>query len=126
MLKYVTDNEYKSLMGTESIPSNFNKLVVEASSYINMETQNRVDLNNIPEEIKYVTCLIIDLINEAENKNAEMGNLKSQNIEGWQETYLDPKEIDTNLKIDKYNTLKTYLWNVVGTDGHLLLYRGMC
>lgn len=124
MLKYITDIEYSNLMGA-SVPENFNKLVVEASNYINMETQNRVDLNNIPEEIKYVTCLIIDLTKEAENKKTEMGNLKSQNIEGWSETYQTVEEIDSKLEKEKYSTLKTYLWNIAGTDGNLLLYRGV-
>ena len=30
MLKYITDAEYKELLGVDSIPSNFNNLVIEA------------------------------------------------------------------------------------------------
>lgn len=125
MLQYVTDTEYKSLMGTSSVPSNFYKLAIEASNYINTQTFNRVE-NNVSEQIKYVTCLIINLIQEAEKKKSEMGNLKSQNIEGWSETYQTAEEIDAKLEKDKYDILKTYLSNVIGSDGYPLLYCGVC
>lgn len=125
MLKYITDNEYKELLGVESIPDNFNKLVIEASNYINHKTFGRIDKNHIPEQVEYVTCLIVDLINKAEIEITEMRNLKSQNIEGWQETYIEPKEINKKLEEDKYFTLKSYLWNVIGIDGKPLLYCGV-
>ena len=85
MLKYITEKEYKELLG-QSIPDNFEKLVIEASNYINQQTFGRIDKNNVPKEVKYVTCLIIDLIDEQNTKIAEIGNLKSQEIEGWKET----------------------------------------
>ena len=126
MLKYITEEDYKTLLGIKSIPDNFNKLVIEASNYINYNTHGRIGKNNIPEQVQYVTCLIINLINKAETEITKMGNLKSQNIEGWQETYIEPKEIEEKLEEDKYSTLKTYLWNVIGTDGNPLLYCGVC
>ena len=49
MLKYITADEYKKLLGKESIPDNFNNLVIEASSYINYKTFGRIDINDIPE-----------------------------------------------------------------------------
>ena len=126
MLKYITENEYKELLGATSIPDNFNNLVIEASNYINYKTFGRIDKNNIPEQVKYVTCLIINLINEEENKLSEIGNLKSQNIEGWSESYSTPEEIKKDYDEKKYSTLKQYLWNVVGIDGNPLLYCGVC
>lgn len=126
MLKYITDTEYKTLLGAKSIPDNFNKLVIEASSYINRQTFGRIDLTNIPEKVKYATCLIIDLINEEENKLNEMDNLKSQNIEGWSETYLTPEEIKADYADKKYSILKEYLWDIIGIDGNPLLYCGVC
>lgn len=125
MLKYINETEYKKLLGTENVPDNFNKLTIEASNYVESKTFGRIDKNNIPEQVQYVTCLLVDLINKAETEKTEMGNLKSQNIEGWQETYIEPKEIDKKLEEDKYSTLKTYLWNVIGTDGKPLLYCGV-
>lgn len=126
MLKYITEKDYKTLLGIDSIPNNFNKLVIQASNYIDYNTHGRIDKNNIPEQVKYVTCLIIDLINKAETEKTEMGNLKSQNIEGWDESYISPGEIEEKLEKDKYFILKTYLWNVIGTDGNPLLYCGVC
>lgn len=125
MLKYINNIEYKELLGTQSVPSNFNNLVIEASNYINYKTFGRIDKKNVPEQVKYVTCLIVDLINEEENKVSEIGNLKSQNIEGWSETYSTPEEIEKNYNERKYSILKQYLWEEIGTDGLPLLYCGV-
>lgn len=126
MLKYIDRNDYQELLEVSSIPSNFNKLVIDASNYINHETFGRIDKNNIPEQVKYVTCLIVDLINEQETKLREIGNLKSQNIEGWSESYATPEEIEKEYSAKKYNTLKVYLSKEIGVDGLPLLYCGVC
>ena len=126
MLKYITADEYKELLGKESIPDNFNNLVIEASNYINYKIFGRIDENNIPEQVKYVTCLIINLQDEENTKLSEIGNLKSQNIEGWSESYATPEEIKSDYEDKKYSTLKQYLWNVIGTDGNPLLHCGVC
>ena len=126
MLKYITADKYKELLGKKSIPDNFNNLVIEASNYINYKTFGRVDKDNVPEQVQYVTCLIIDLQDEEDTKLSEIGNLKSQNIEGWSESYSAPEEIKSDYEEKKYSTLKKYLWNVIGTDGNPLLYCGVC
>ena len=126
MLKYITEEEYKELLGAKSIPDNFDNLNIQASNYINYKTFGRIDKNNIPEEVKYVTCLIINLQNEEDTKLSEIGNLKSQNIEGWSESYSTPEEIKADYEDKKYSTLKQYLWNVIGNDGNPLLYSGVC
>ena len=126
MLKYITQDEYKELLGATSIPDNFKQLVIEASNYINYKTFGRIDKDNVPEQVKCVTCLIIDLINEENDKLSKIGNLKSQNIEGWSESYSTPEEIKKDYEDKKYSKLKQYLWNVIGTDGNPLLYCGVC
>lgn len=126
MLKYITADEYKELLGKESIPDNFNNLVIEASNYINYKTFGRVDKDNVPEQVKYVTCLIINLQDEENIKLSEIGNLKSQNIEGWSESYSTPEEVKTDYEDKKQKTLNQYLWNVIGIDGNPLLYCGVC
>lgn len=125
MLKYITNTEYKELLGKNSIPSNFNKLVIEASTYINYHTRNRIDINNIHENVKYATALIIEEIEKADEKIEEIGNLKSQNIEGWSESYTTPEEIKKDLESEKINILHKYLWNIIGNDGQPLLYCGV-
>ena len=126
MLKYITEEDYKKLLGKDSIPDNFNNLVIQASSYINYNTHGRIDIDNIPEQVQYATCLIIDLVNEENDKLSKIGNLKSQNIEGWSESYATPEEIKQDYANKKYTVLQEQLWNVIGIDGNPLLYSGVC
>ena len=126
MLKYITEEDYKKLLGVKDIPSNFNNLVIQASEYINHNTVGRVDKDNPPEKVKYVTCLIINLLKEKEIKLSEIKNLKSQNIEGWSETYATPEEIKADYAEQMKITLSDYLWDVIGIDGNPLLYCGVC
>lgn len=127
MLTYLKDeDEFKKQLGTEDVPKDFKNLNIQASSYINYKTFGRIDKDDIPEQVKYATCLIIDLINEENDKLSKIGNLKSQNIEGWSESYSTPEEIKTDYEEKKYSTLKKYLWNVIGIDGNPLLYCGVC
>lgn len=125
MLEYITEIEYKKLLGANSIPDNFKSLAIKASNYINYMTHGRIDKNNIPEQVKYTTCLILNLIEEENTKLKEIGNLKSQNIEGWSESYSTPEEIKADYKEKNYSILKEYLWDVIGTDGNPLLYSGV-
>ena len=127
MLTYLKDeNEYESILGTDNVPNDFKNLNIKASSYINSNTHGRININNIPEQVKYATCLIIDLINEENDKLSKIGNLKSQNIEGWSESYSTPEEIKTYYEDKKRKVLNDYLWNVIGIDGNPLLYCGVC
>ena len=124
MLKYITEEEYKKLLGKDSIPNDFDNLVIQASNYINYKTFGRIDKNNIPEEVEYVTCLIINLQEEENTKLSEIGNLKSQNIEGWSESYSTPEEIKSDYEDKKQKVINKYLWNVIGIDGNPLPYCG--
>ena len=126
MLKYITQEDYKKLLGKESVPSNFENSNIEASNYINYKTFGRIDKDNLPEQVQYVTCLIIDLQDEENTKLSEIGNLKSQNIEGWSESYSTPEEIKADYEDKKQKILNQYLWNVIGIDGNPLLYCGVC
>lgn len=124
MLKYVNEAEYLKLLG-KSIPSNFDNKVIEASAYINNITQNRINPSNPTEKVKYATCLIIDMINDEKEKISEIGNLTSQNIEGWSESYRQPEEIKKEYDSKKYDILKQFLWDEIGIDGKPLLYCGV-
>lgn len=125
MLTFITDNEYIELLDAGSIPDNFNQLNIEASSYIEQKTSGRINKSNIPEQVKYATCLMINLLQEENTKLIEIGNLSSQNIEGWSETYLSPEETKKSYENQKQGVLNTYLWNVLGIDGKPLIYRGV-
>lgn len=124
-MKYI-DEDYYLNNSKKELPKDFERLNIEASSYINHETVGRIDKNNIPDKVKYTTCLIIDLLQEKETKLIKIANLKSQNIEGWSETYATPEEIEKDYSNKMYNTLTKYLWNVTGKNGNRLLYCGVC
>ena len=127
MLTYLkNEDEFKKQLGTEDVPKDFKNLNIEASAYINHKTFERIDKNNIPEQVQYATCLIIDLVNEENDKLSKIGNLKSQNIEGWSESYSTPEEIKQDYANKKYTVLQEQLWNVIGIDGNPLLYSGVC
>lgn len=127
MLTYLkNEEEYKTILGTDNVPENFKNLNIQASNYINYKTFERIDKENVPEQVQYVTCLIINLQDEENDKLSKIGNLKSQNIEGWSESYSTPEEIKTDYEDKKQKTLNQYLWNVIGTDGNPLLYCGVC
>lgn len=127
MLTYLKDeDEFKKQLGTEDVPKDFKNLNIQASSYINYKTFGRIDKDDIPEQVKYATCLIIDLINEENDKLSKIGNLKSQNIEGWSESYMTSDEIKQDYSNKKYTVLQEQLWNVIGIDGNPLLNCGVC
>lgn len=126
MLKYVTREEYAKLLDADSIPDNFENLSIQASNYIDYHTHQRIDKNNVSEKVKYVTCLIIDITNEENQKLSEIGNLKAQNIEGWSETYSTPEEVKNNYASKKFQILKEFLMYEIGIDGNPLLYCGVC
>lgn len=126
MLEYITREDYIRLLSAESIPNNLKKLIIEASNYINYRTFGRIDKNNISEQVKYVTCLIVNLINEQETKISEIGNLTRQDVEGWSESYAKPEEIRKDYEEKKHSVLKQYLFDEIGKDGLPLLYCGVC
>ena len=113
------------LSGAKSVPDSFDSLVIKASNYINHETQGRIDKNSVSEQVKYATCLIMNLMDEEDSKVAEIGNLKSENIEGWDKTFLTPEQVKTDYSAKKYEVLKECLWDQIGVDGKPLLYCGV-
>lgn len=125
MLKYI-DEAYYLTNYSSNIPKDFNRLNIEASSYIKKRTSNRIDTSNIPEEVKYATCIIIDLIDNQERLMFEVGNLKSQNRDGISETYMTPDDIKNDYEDKKLAVLSNYLSTVIGKDGKPLLYLGVC
>ena len=126
MLEYITKEDYIRLLSAESIPNNLKQLIKEASNYINYKTFGKIDENKVSEQVKYVTCLIVNLINEQETKISGIGNLTRQDIEGWSESYAKPEEIRKDYEEKKYSVLKQYLFDEIGKDGLPLLYCGVC
>lgn len=124
MLTYITETEYRTLLGVSSIPNNFNQLNYEASNYIYYKTNGRIDTNDIPEKVKYVTCLLINLINEKQTNETKVGNLSSTNIEGWSETYADRQTTNIAYEKEMQAILDKWLYDVT-VNGTPILYRGV-
>ena len=79
----------------------------------------------IDEEL-FETAMIKKWNEIKETKLSEIGNLKSENIEGWSKTFATPEEIEKDYSKKMQTTLAEYLWDVLGTDGNPLLYCGVC
>lgn len=124
MLNYITEAEYKELLGKDSIPDNFKRLVIEASEYINSRTFGRIDPDKVHDKVKYTTCLIIENL-ESKYSQENGKNLKSESVEGWSRTYATPEEIRFEIEQKNYEILREYLWDVIGKDGKPLLYVGV-
>lgn len=124
MLNYITESDYKELLGKDSVPSNFKRLVIEASEYINQRTFGRIDPDKVHEKVKYATCLIIENL-ESKYSQGDGKNLKSESVEGWSRTYATPEEIRFEIEQKNYEILREYLWDVIGKDGKPLLYVGV-
>ena len=123
MLEYITSTEYKELLGVDA-PSDFTKLVIDASYYINQKTFGRLT-GEIPEEVKYACALIVELESEHETLLSKIAGLKSQNIEGWSETYSTPEELEQDFENKKLNILNQYLNGLVDENGTPLLFVGV-
>lgn len=122
MLEFVNHDEYVKLTGN-SIPADFIMLVREASAYLDSKTHYRIiDIN---ENIKYVTCLLIQTIDEENKQTSKIIGLKSENVDGWSKTYSDVKEIKKEYDSKKYNIIRTYLINEIGKNNLPLLYEGV-
>lgn len=124
MKQYIDNNFYTGVYKGDVPETELEKLIIEASSYIKRNTSDRISAKNIPKEVQYATCFIIDEIYNAKKQKQKMKNLKSQNIEGWQETYKSDEEISKNLENEKQKILDNYLSDLIGIDGLPLLYIG--
>lgn len=123
MLKFINENDYMNLLDCDSIPNNFNSLVIQASELLNSMTYNRIcDVN---ERIKYVTCLFVDVLNEQKIKMNEVSNLKSENVEGWSKTYVTSEELTNSYNNRLYEIARQYLTLELGKDGKPLMYCGV-
>lgn len=114
MLSYITENEYKSLLGVESVPENFDNLAIRASAILNRKTFGNIDINSMDSEIvetvKYVTCLIVNELVKNEDYTVSVGNLSSTNIEGWSESYKNYSEINSDID----NSIDQIIYDFLG------------
>jgi len=123
METYVDFNYYNGTYGGTIPEETFDKLVIESSAIIRENTFNRINIEEIPEEVKYCTCKIIDKLNEYAINAKKQGNKTAETVDKWHVNYGAIKT-DDEFKSELQSILKTYLWNVADDNNIPLLYRG--
>jgi len=77
MLELIDYNFYTNNFEGISIPSNsFKNIVIKASTKINKYTSNRINKNNLSDDIKICTCLIAELLFSQEKLKNDLRQLK--------------------------------------------------
>ena len=123
--QYLTYEEYKGLGGTIDLTP-FNLLEFEARRKIDIRTQDRLkgfESDEIPQEVKLCVYALINSIVIFSNTTNKIGNVSSENIDGYSVTYITPNQIgevvmSKNKELD--DIITTYLLGVVFNKEHLL------
>ena len=96
--------------------SSFKRLSIEASADIKMNTYNKIDENNIPDEVKLCTCSLADKLKKYEKKKGKV----SESVGSWSVNYQNSAEDENEL----YEVLVNFLLSVKDDKGESILYRG--
>lgn len=96
--------------------SSFKRLSIEASAYIKRNTYNKIDENNIPDEVKLCTCSLADKLKKYEKKKGKV----SESVGSWSVNYQNSAEDENEL----YEVLVNFLLSVKDDKGESILYRG--
>lgn len=125
-MKAYADYEYyrDSFLGNSIPEEAFPKMASEASAFIREITQNRIDGENVTEEVKDAVCAVCEAVQqEIERFSKTDGReVKSENTDGYQISYVtegqDGKSREEILWQKKYQAARQYLLHTG------LLYRG--
>lgn len=122
--QYLTYSEYTSLGGTLG-QTPFNILEFEARRKIDTKTQNRLNSDNIPQEVKLCVFQMINCLSNYEDTtgSTNKGNVASESIDGYSISYLttkDAKEIVKSKTSELNDIIRTYLLGIIYNDQHLL------
>lgn len=109
--QYLTYEEYKALGGTLDLTP-FNLLEFESRKQIDIKTLNRLDSNNIPQEVKI--CMF-KLINSISSYN-KITNVKSESIDGYSVNYTNLEETKDIIN----NIINDCLFGVMYNGKHLI------
>lgn len=128
MQKYIDKTYYQNTYKGKVSEEKLDNLIIEASKKIQKYTLNR-STDDI-EEVKHCCCVIVDEINEHNEKKAnykKQGNKKSESVGSWSIGYGDVKtsaELEKEKESSIFDIIKLYLSEVTDKDGINLLYRG--
>lgn len=111
---------YQNTYKGDLIPSNkFELYSRKATRYIKINTFERIDELDIPDEVKMCCCELAELEYKADNI-AKTDGVTSEKVGEYSVSYESAQSIKDNKQKDMKNTLKLWLANTG------LLYRGLC
>ena len=126
--QYLTYAEYQALGGSAIGKMPFNILEYEARKLIDLKTFNRLkNQDEILQDVKLCEYELINKINSYLKVSETLGNVESENIDGYSVRYVSAdrvSEVVKSKKNDLDDTIRTYLANVI-VDGEHLLYVGV-
>ncbi len=124
--QYLTYAEYQELGGSAIGEMPFNLLEFEARRKIDVRTFNRLNSDNIPQEVKLCEFKMINSIEnyiKAIQDTSSSGNVKSESTDGYSISYGSASEIESIIKskdAELDDIIRTYLLRVVYNGQHLL------
>lgn len=116
MTQYANYDYYISKYKGTMPETDFSKLSIIASMKIKANTFGRIDENNVPDEVKFCTCVLADKLLIATKNEGK----SSESVGPWSISYTDSKSGQELIQ----STLKEFLSEVYTEDGTPLLYRG--
>ena len=122
--QYLTYAEYQALGGSAIGEMPFNLLEFEARRQINIRTFNRLDSEDIPQEVKLcVYALINGLSDFATASSNASGNIASENTDGYSISYITANQISDIVKSKQSqidDIVRTYLLGIIYHNEHLM------
>ena len=126
--QYLTYKEYQELGGSAIREMPFNILEYEARKKIDLKTFNRLkNQSEILQDVKLCEYELINKIDSYLKASSSLGNVASENIDGYSVSYVTPDKVSEIVKSKKYDlddTIRTYLAGVI-VDGEHLMYVGV-
>ena len=126
--QYLTYAEYQALGGSAIGEMPFNILEYEARKLIDLKTFNRLkNQSEILQDVKLCEYELINKIDSYLKASSSLGNVASENIDGYSVSYVTPDKVSEIVKSKKYDlddTIRTYLAGVI-VDGEHLMYVGV-
>ena len=122
--QYLTYDEYLDLGGTQIGKMPFNLLEYEARKLIDARTFNRLkNQEEILQDVKLCEYELINKINSYLNVSNKIGNVSSENTDGYSVSYVSVDRVSDVVKSKKNDlddTIRTYLLNVIVDNEHIL------
>ena len=122
--QYLTKQEYLDLGGSAIEDMPFNLLEFEARRMIDIKTFNRLkDAEEILQEVKLCEYELINKIRSYIDTSNTIGNVASENTDGYSVSYITSDRISEVVKSKKNeldDIIRTYLLMVIYNDEHLM------